>query len=457
MNLRTSQELQETAMHKRLMTVFEALDTKQFQYCLMRDIDDLKQIAGFCEVDLLINKEQFEGFSNLLSELGFVGLPSWGHFPHFFFLTYVGECDGWLKLDVVTEVAYGRPIHGLLTRLADSCLENRQNVSGVFTPSPEDELVSLMLHCVLDKGGFRESHRQRIITLRNQVVAHDHLTNLLMEYWSPGMTWMKIFELIDEERWSLLLADRGKIANYLMNRDKGRYLIHQIRDRVLRRLNRLINSNRPKSITVAILAPDGAGKSSLATGIRDTFYFPTKIIYMGLYQKGVKDRFISRIPGISFLWRLSTQWARYLKARFYQARRRLVIFDRYTYDALLTSIEGMSKLRRFRRWLLANACPAPDLIFVLDAPGELLYKRKGEHSVEFLEKQRRDYKKLTDSFNQMLVIDASQEAEVVRRHVIDLIWWGYLSCQLGTKLDQSVNASLSGFKSKSTLIWKHKS
>jgi len=455
MNFPSPEEIQKTALHKHLMSVLEAMDAKQIQYCLMRDIDGLKQLARFGEVDLLVHKEQFKQLYDLLAEIGFVSIPSWGHVPHHFFVTYVEECDCWFKLDVVTEVAYGQPIHALRTRLADSCLANRQHIGGVYAPSPADELVSLLLHCVLDKGEFRESRRQRIIALRHQEVDRDHLTKLLAENWSTDMTWSKLFGLIDADGWRLLLVDQKTISDRLTNRDRVEYLMRQIGERVSRRLNRWVNASRPRSIKIAILAPDGAGKSTLAAGISESFYFPTKIIYMGLYQKGTKDQLISRMPGVSFVWRLSTQWWRYLRARFHQSRRRLVIFDRYTYDALLTSVEGLSRLRRLRRWLLANACPAPDLVLLLDAPGELLFKRKGEHSIDFLEKQRSGYKNLAGSLPQMLVVDASQEAEAVRRQVTALIWCGYLFQQAGLEFNQSANAYVRSFGTKSALIQKY--
>lgn len=443
---------QKTVFHERLIHVFEALDAKKIQYCLMRDINVLKGSECCSEVDLLVDQKQFTRLYDLLVEIGFISLPSWGHFPHHFFVTYWENCDCWLKLDIVTEVAYGQPVHALRTELADSCLANRQYIEGVYIPSPVDELLSLLLHCVLDKGEFRESHRERIVSLRHQLIDSNRLRIFLAEYWSPDMTGEKLFRLIDSDGWSLLLSDKKTIKNRLIEKGRLEYLQCQIRDRLLRKLNRWVNASRPKSIKIALLAPDGAGKSSLATSISKSFYFPTRIIYMGLYQKETKDHIISRIPGISFIWRLNTQWGRYLKARFHQSRRRLVIFDRYTYDVLLTPLDGLNKLRRLRRWLLANACPAPELVLLLDAPGEMLYKRKREHSIDFLEKQRKGYKNLASVLHQMFVVDASQEADAVRRQVTALIWYGYQIHQGGQKFDKSAETIGENFKINDALI-----
>ena len=147
---------------------------------------------------------------------------------------------------------------------------------------------------------------------------------------------------------------------------------------------------------------------------------------MGLYQKGPSAA-RRRIPGLGFVSQLITQWWRYLAARYHQAHGRLVIFDRYTFDALLPPPQRLSRLGRLRRWLLAHACPAPDLVLVLDAPGEVLYARKGEHSVAFLEQQRQRYLELQSYLPQTIVVDATRGAEEVRREATVAIWGRYIN------------------------------
>jgi len=74
---------------------------------------------------------------------------------------------------------------------------------------------------------------------------------------------------------------------------------------------------------------------------------------------------------------------------------------------------------------LLAAAPKPDLVVFLDAPGELLYARKGEHSPEILEQQRQHYLGLREHIPQMVVVDATRDAEQVRRTVTALIWRSY--------------------------------
>lgn len=409
-------------MNNLLQRVFKSLEQKNIQYCLVRDHDGLDRFANRVEVDLLVQDIQLAQLSHLLAELGFARLPSRGYAPHHFFVAYDKDADRWLKIDVVTEIAYGKPVRALRTALAIGCLGNRRRCGSAFVPAPEDELVMLLLHCVLDKGDFAPSRRQRLKALRYQVTDGDYLRALLAMYWSPTMSWPQIAALIEAEDWPALLAERAAVGARLASRDPIGTLGRQMRDRALRKLNGWAGLLRPRVPTVALLAPDGAGKTTLAAGIQDSFYFPVRSMYMGLYQKDGTRPARSRMSRFGLLGRLLTQWKRYLTARYHQARGRLVVFDRYTYDAWLPPRQRLTWLKRWRRWLLAHACPPPDMVVVLDAPGEVLYARSGEHGGAALEQQRQAYLKLQSHLPQTVVVDVTRDAEHVRREVTSLIW-----------------------------------
>jgi thymidylate kinase len=104
-----------------------------------------------------------------------------------------------------------------------------------------------------------------------------------------------------------------------------------------------------------------------------------------------------------------------------------VLFDRYAYDALLPARWPLGRLGRLRRWLLGHACPAPQLIVVLDAPGELLHARTGEHGPGVLEAERRAYLRLARGRARAIVVDATHEPDRVRRDVTGAIWAAYQS------------------------------
>ena len=411
-------------MHKLLLRVFGELEQEGFAYCLMRDADRLEQFAEGGEVDVLVQAGQFAALDRLLARLGFVRMPDRGYAPHHFFMHYDADSDTWLKLDVVTEVAYGRPVKNLRTDLAAHCLRHRRRSGPTYAPAPEDELMALLLHCVLDKGQIAPHRQERLQALRQEVTDEHYLTALLAAYWSPCRTWPQLAAEIDAEEWAALLAERSQVIDHLTRRDRRTARARQIRFRLLRQLNRWSALLRPSVPSVALLGPDGAGKSTLAEGIQKASLFPASQVYMGLYQKSAK-RTPKRLPGIGFMLLLVTQWRRYFTARSRQARGQLVIFDRYPYDALLPSQRRLSWPKRVRRWMLAHACPPPDLVLVLDAPAETLYARKGEHDVDVLERQREAYLQLQARLPQVSVLDATRDAGQVRRSATVLIWQAF--------------------------------
>jgi hypothetical protein len=398
--------------------------------CVLRDAHRLDEIAGGGELDVLVAPADREHLERLLHDRGFARLPGWGHAPHRFFVLYQPACDAWLKLDVVTEIAFGRPVHNLRTDLGARVLDGRRRVGPVFAPSAEHELVTVLLHGVLDKGTFDEARRRRVQELRHAVRDEREVSAILREYWGEDTSWAALAQGIDEGRWDSLLGARPRVAAHLSSREPVGTRVRAVRDRLLRKARRAIGFLRPTAPSVALLAPDGAGKSTVVAALERTTVCSVRGVYMGLYQEGARRR-PSRVPGIGLARLLCRQWRRYLGARLHQASGRLVLFDRYTYDALLPPRRRPGWSGRLRRWILGHACPAPALVVLLDAPAAVLHARKQEHGMEELERQRAAYLAVRSRVPGLAVIDASADAEQVRRQVTLLLWHEYRRRLLG--------------------------
>jgi thymidylate kinase len=433
-------------MQELLLHVFHTVEQANIQYCVLRGYEELDEIEDGGDVDLLVQADQIDHFRETLARLEFVMLPVWGHAPHLFFVAYDQVADRWLKLDVVTTLAFGKPIHAIQTNLAASCLERRCRREPTFVPSPEDELLTLLLHCLLDKAAFAPNRRARIQSLRQEVTDERYLSEQLHAHWSPEMSWQRLAALIDAEEWPALLAERPKVAAWLGRGQGFGVLGRRFGRRLLRKLDRIAGALQPRSLTVALLAPDGGGKTTLATELTRRFYLPSRYIYMGsnieastvglpttrwIQARSTRPKHSSQLPAwalaraMRFVNNLAEQWYRYGTSYYHMIRGRLILFDRYVYDGQLNGSRKRSLKTRARRWLLSAAAPKPDLVVFLDAPGELLYARKGEHSPAILEQQRQHYLDLREHLPQMVVVDATRDAEQVRRSVTSLIWRGY--------------------------------
>jgi thymidylate kinase len=409
---------------RALRALLERLE-RSTPYLVLRDREQLDELRDGGEVDILVDPAHLATVGAAAAAAGFVALNAWGHGPHTFFVHYDTDRDCWIKCDVHTSVSYGRPVPHLGTDLKDACLAGRVRRGGVAIPCPEDALVTLLLHCILDKQQFQARRVARVKEVRWHIADHRRVQAHLSQYW-PWMTWPQLAAAIDHGRWDVLLADRPRLVAHLRQRDRFGSLVRRVRNPTLQKLQRLVGLVVPRGLSVALLAPDGAGKSTLVTSLRERPWFTAvHSVYMGLYQRTVAGSRPTRVPGLGLLRSLVTQWRRYGLARRHLAAGRFVIFDRYTYDALLPTARPGGLAGRLRRWALAHACPAPDLVVVLDVAGEVLFARKGERAPSALEQQRHAYGELGRRLRHGVVVDASCDAEQVRRRVTALMWERY--------------------------------
>jgi thymidylate kinase len=110
----------------------------------------------------------------------------------------------------------------------------------------------------------------------------------------------------------------------------------------------------------------------------------------------------------------------------------VVLFDRYTFDALVQEHDAPGWKTRIHTSMLAHAAPAPDLTLVLDLPGDSLHARKGERDPDTLERMRRGYRRLAERPD-VALLDASKPAAVVAREATALVWAAIAAGQSGRR------------------------
>ena len=401
--------------HPGLRDVFKAFGSEQIAWCVLRGELDLEAPRG--DTDLLVADGDLDAARRILVDGGWVEERSWGLKPHRAFLGFHAGTGTWLKLDLVTECSFGK--HGEL-RLpdADAILARGRKTGEVWLPAPSDGLWLLLLHALLDKGGVGDRYRGRLSELA-AAAAHAgdrgdpaaFIDSLGVGQWNAERILTALmrqdWEGLDEAGPSLRAAWTGR------NRVRTRALVagRAVARRVGWRIGLV-----PRGITVAILGPDGAGKSTLIEALQGAFPVPSRGIYMGLYKRKLK-----LLPGIGLLSRTVLQRLRSLRGRYHRARGRIVLFDRYTFDALVQEHTAPSWKKRIHTWLLAHAAAPPDLVLVLDISGDAMHARKGERDPATLERMRAGYRRIAERPGSE-AIDATMPADRVARQATSSIW-----------------------------------
>ena len=213
--------------------------------------------------------------------------------------------------------------------------------------------------------------------------------------------------------------------------------------------------------SVALIGPDGSGKTTIGRQLEQSFPVPVKYIYMGknrdssnvvlpttrlvhkifrglgmkqengpsLPEAGPPPRrsIIKRITSwlmllFSRLLLISEGCYRQWVARRYQRRGCIVVCDRNFFIDFCSynrDVPGHNPplIDRLHEFLLTRVHSKPDLVIYLDAPAQLLFDRKGEGSLEALEYWRQTYLSMQHVFSNFAIIDAAQSADKVLHDV----------------------------------------
>ncbi len=213
--------------------------------------------------------------------------------------------------------------------------------------------------------------------------------------------------------------------------------------------------------TIALIGADGSGKTTIAKMLLASPPAKMKYLYMGLniessnyalptsrliyylkllkYKKKNKnfkdvklknlslhdieeDRTVDKRGKLGAIARLANRmaeaWYRQVISWIFQLSGYTVLYDRhYIFDSSTNqSGKELKKQRvttKMHRWMINNLLSKPKLVFLLHAPPEVLFERKGEADLEYLKARTESFIKVGNNLKNFIIVDATQPIDKV--------------------------------------------
>jgi thymidylate kinase len=415
--------------------LLQAFDEAEMPYCILSGYDDYPESIA-SDIDFMVMPGWIDRLPGLIAG---VAKRSGGHLvqcldhettaSYFVIARQEGAHVTYLHPDATADY---RRRGKLWLRAHDLLPKRRRHAQGFWVPAPADAFTYYLIK-KLDKGSLDDAQGVQL----SRRFAEDRAGGAkMLRKLLPPLSAHLVEKAAASGDWAPVRAALPLLRKALRPPYGGeawRDRLSQNAGEARRVVGRIV---RPSGLSIAILGPDGSGKSSLAgrlvgelaPAFRQVSYQHLKPrlrmppaaaqarTVLDPHAKPLRGRFMSTAKLLHF-------WTGYVTGGLFgtlpaQIRSTLQIFDRYYHDILVDPRRyrygGSPELAR----KLGCHVPQPDIVIILDAPPDILQERKQEVPFAESKRQRMAYLALAREFNCAHVVDAGQPIEQVATAVL---------------------------------------
>lgn len=376
-------------------TTRQLLDLLPGRWCLLRPIDEHDD-----EYDVLVDGDAAV-VARTLTEAGARPVRSWGRRPHRQYTWWDPSAQRPVRLDLVDELSFG-PERELVIDVRDEVLEGVEERCGMPRPARSSEQWLALLHGLLDRDHLRPVDLARLTPWHGR--DDDVVARLL-----PEPVRRSVAAAVRSPDAGALAGCRADVRAALERRQRVAAALRRAWRRTARRTVKLQRALLRPGCRVALLGPDGAGKSTTIAALQDAGVI-TASVYLGVAP--ASERRPTRVPGVALartMARLAGAWA---TATVRRRRGDDVALDRHPLETEIGP-PTTKTTTRVRRWLLGHMLPRPEVTVVLVAPPEVLHARKPEHDLSDAQARHDRYLDLASRHGFPVVDTSRPVADVV--------------------------------------------
>jgi len=385
-----------------LRTLFRLLDESEIRYCVLHSWHGLPDYIG-TDLDMAIHPEDKPAIPSILEALRQHGYAPYhwnnyitkGHSFYFFWTT------GCTPNTVAVDVIFEHRRAGMILESGEELVSGRVRQGDFWVAAPEVECAYLLAK----KGAKGEASRFQSLRLKQLVesLGREKAEGIAAKLFGGDLK-TRIVEACANGSIDTGLSALKQISwRGPRSRDrfrKMRYWVGEVRRAIWR-------ADNPTGVLLAVMGPDGVGKSTVLEGLAHEFISPLRRRRLFHWRPQVLARRKDNRPvtdphgqtpraslaSMAYLSAFFVDcWAGYLfVVRTRLVKSGFVQFDRYFHDVLVDP-------RRYRyggpAWfatLLCRLLPEPDLVIFLDANEDLIRTRKTELTRAEIQRQRIAY------------------------------------------------------------------